>query len=319
MAFFLVTGGTGFIGRSIVERLSYDGHQVRVIDNFSRNFNADHIFNSKNIEVVKGDVRIREDVAKALKGVDRVLHMAYINGTQNFYTRPYEILEVGIKGMLNILDECKVQGVKELSLISTSEVYQLPKEIPTPETVPLIVPDVDNPRFSYGGGKIASELLLVNYARENLDKFSIIRPHNVYGPNMGFEHVIPQLILKIRNAQRENTGTVEIQGSGDETRAFCYISDFVDGSIIAMNDSKYENRIFHIGTSIETPISELFQIIAQELKFTGSFIPGSLSEGSVQRRVPNIAKVKQIGYLPKVSMADGIYSTVKWYLKNETN
>jgi dTDP-glucose 4,6-dehydratase/UDP-glucose 4-epimerase len=99
--------------------------------------------------------------------------------------------------MLSVIESCKVNNIKELVLISSSEVYQTPIIVPTPENVPLIIPDITNPRFSYGGGKIASELMLMNYCKKNFDKAIIVRPHNVYGVDMGFEHVIPQLIKKI--------------------------------------------------------------------------------------------------------------------------
>src|SRR5207244_3197019 len=130
------------------------------------------------------------------------------------------ILEVAIKGMMNVLDACLAEGVRDLVLASSSEVYQAPPVIPTDETAPLTVPDVTNPRFSYGGGKIASELLAVNYGRKYFDRTLICRPHNVYGPGMGREHVIPQFALRMRECfARQPHGVVDfpIQGTGEET------------------------------------------------------------------------------------------------------
>ena len=107
---------------------------------------------------------------RATRGVDCVCHLAYINGTEFFYDQPELILEVAVKGMMNVLDACLADGVRDLIVASSSEVYQTPPTIPTPEDVPLVVPDVINPRYSYGGGKIVSELLAVNYGRKHFDR-----------------------------------------------------------------------------------------------------------------------------------------------------
>ena len=94
--------------------------------------------------------------------------------------------------MISVLDACRHHGIRELVLASSSEVYQTPPGIPTPENVPLSVPDPLNPRYSYGGGKIICELMAINYGRQGFDRVLIFRPHNVYGPDMGWEHVLPQ-------------------------------------------------------------------------------------------------------------------------------
>src|SRR5207237_6232594 len=106
------------------------------------------------IELIAGDIRDAAVVRTAARGVDIICHLAYINGTEYFYTQPELILEVATKGMMNVLDACIAEGVRDLVLASSSEVYQAPPVIPTDETAPLTVPDVLNPRFSYGGGKI---------------------------------------------------------------------------------------------------------------------------------------------------------------------
>ena len=189
---FLVTGGTGFLGAGLVKKLLKEGHQVSVLDNDSRGRKSRLDKELSNIEVVIGDIRDPRTVEKAIKGCQSVIHMAYINGTEFFYSKPELVLEVGVRGMLNVLDACKSQKVGDLVLISSSEVYQTPPVIPTPEDVPLVIPDIHNPRYSYGGGKIISELLAINYGRKDFERVVTVRPHNVFGPDMGWEHVIPQ-------------------------------------------------------------------------------------------------------------------------------
>ena len=105
--------------------------------------------------------------------------------------------------MLNVIDACKKNNIKELIVASSSEVYQSPKIIPTPEEVPLVVPDVLNPRYSYGAGKLISEVIAFNN-KKFFEKVIIFRPHNVYGPDMGMEHVIPQLTNKILEEVKKN-------------------------------------------------------------------------------------------------------------------
>ena len=116
-----------------------------------------------------------------------------------------------------MIDACRRHNIGTLVLASSSEVYQTPPEIPTNESAPLVVPDPMNPRFSYGGGKIISELMAINYGRKFFERVLIFRPHNVYGPDMGFEHVLPQFALRMKKAVAENpSGPVPftIQGTG---------------------------------------------------------------------------------------------------------
>ena len=129
--------------------------------------------------------------------------------------------------MVNVIDACRTQGVGTLVLASSSEVYQTPPHIPTAEDAPLVVPDVNNPRYSYGAGKLISEVMAINYGRKFFERVLIFRPHNVYGPDMGWEHVIPQFALRLNKlAQAQAAGPLrfEIQGSGSETRSEAAIS-----------------------------------------------------------------------------------------------
>ncbi len=125
-------------------------------------------------------------VGNAVRGTDCVVHLAAVNGTEYFYSKPHVVLDVGIVGMLNVIAACRQHGVSDLVVASSSEVYQLPPEIPTDETAPLTIPDPLNARYSYAGSKIASELLAINYGRHDFKCVTIFRPHNVYGPDMAW-------------------------------------------------------------------------------------------------------------------------------------
>ena len=314
----LVTGGTGFIGAALVKRLVRDGHEVRVLDDNSRGAPRRLEGFLKDVEIFTGDVCNSAAVEKALQGIDVVHHLAYVNGTANFYKMPERVLEIAVKGIINVLDGCLRCQVEELYLASSSEVYQQPPRIPTNENVPLIIPDVMNPRFSYGGGKIISELLAINYGRKLLERVCIYRPHNVYGPDMGWEHVIPQFVVRLyRLAARETHKVIDfpIQGTGQETRSFCYVDDFIDG-VVLVQDSGEHLGIYHIGTKEEITMSHLAHEVATSLARQVRIVPGTLLEGSVPRRCPDIAKLEKLGYRPSISLAEGVARTADWYWRH---
>src|SRR3989338_8466239 len=131
---YLVTGGTGFIGSALVKRLVKEGYGIRVLDNDIRGA-AERLKDIKDkIELVKADIRDFDEVRKACKNVDSVIHLAYINGTEYFYKMPELVLEVAVKGMMNVIDGCMKENARELVLASSSEVYQSPPKVPTDES-----------------------------------------------------------------------------------------------------------------------------------------------------------------------------------------
>lgn len=316
---YLVTGGAGFLGRSLVKKLLYLGHQVRVFDDLSRGNKTDLFEESKNLEFSEGDIRNLDSVIAATKQVDGVCHLAYINGTEFFYSKPELVLDVGVKGMVNVLEACQICGVRELLLMSSSEVYQRASIVPTDETVHLSIPDPHNPRYSYGGGKIISELMAINFGRKLFKKVIIVRPHNVYGPNMGWEHVLPQFIVRLARP-KSNDGSCDpvefpIKGSGQQTRAFVYIDDFTEGVALALEKGEHLG-IYHVGSQEERSIESVAHEVARCLGMKIKIKPGESYEGETDRRCPKIDKIMALGYRPKISFSEGVSHTVQWYLNN---
>lgn len=316
---YLVTGGTGFIGSAIVRRLLKEGNEVRVLDNDLRGISARLSEVSDQIEKIKADIRDAEAVQNACKGVDSVCHLAYLNGTEFFYSKPELVLDIGVKGIVNVIDGCIKEGVKELILASSSEVYQTPLTVPTDETVPLSIPDPLNPRYSYAGGKIISELMALNYGRKYFDRAIIFRPHNVYGPDMGWEHVIPQFVLRMKELVGSDRTSKEIsfpiQGTGKETRAFVFIDDFIDGLILVIEKGKHLG-IYNIGTMEEITIEQVAVEVGRCFERKIQIIPGPLAAGGTLRRCPDIIKLKKLGFKPKVSFKEGLQITARWYEKD---
>lgn len=316
---FLVTGGTGFIGRGLVRALLRAGAIVRVFDDDSRGSAQNLQDIASEIEFFRGDIRESLAVREAVKGMDAVCHLAYVNGTEFFYSMPERVLEVAVKGMTNVLDACIAEGVGELSLASSSEVYQTPPKIPTDESAPLSVPDPRNPRYSYGGGKIISELMALNYGRKYFRRVTIFRPHNVYGPRMGWEHVIPQFAVRIKELCRQQAaGTLDltIQGTGRETRAFAYIDDAAEG-ILSVLEKGEHLEIYNVGTDRESAIADVASEVARCFGREIRIVPGELRAGGALRRCPDISRLRALGYSPKISLSQGIEQTVKWYREHD--
>ncbi len=306
---FLVTGGTGFIGSNISKYLVDNKYNVKIFDNNSRgNISKIKKF-KKKIKFIKGDIRNKTDLNKALKKTDAVVHLAYINGTKKFYTEPVKILEIAVKGIINVLECCIENNIKELYLASSSEVYQTPKKIPTDEKESLKIPDIFNPRYSYGGGKILTELMGVHYGKKYFEKLVIFRPHNVYGPDMGNDHVIPEFINRFKKIGNKK---FNILGSGEETRSFIYIDDFIDAFGLLVKKGKHLN-IYNIGTSEKIKIKKLAFFISKFFNKKIIFNKKKLAKGSTKNRCPDIKKIKNLGFKRKNSLKTGLLKTIQWY------
>ena len=303
---FLVTGGTGFIGSNICKLLVKKNYNVKVFDNNFRG-NVSKIKEIKTkLKFIKGDIRNKELLNKSLKNTDAVIHLAYVNGTKHFYSKPVLILDIAIKGMINVIEACIKNKVKELYLASSSEVYQTPIKIPTDETESLKIPDIFNPRYSYGGGKILTELMGVHYGKQYFKKLIIFRPHNVYGKNMGNEHVIPEFINRFKSLRGKS---FKIQGSGNETRSFIYIEDFVQAFDLILTKGKHLN-IYNIGTSEKIKIKDLAFKLAKIYKKKVLLKKTALAKGGTKIRLPDIKKIKSLGFKKKFSLDKGLKETL---------
>ena len=299
---FLVTGGTGFIGSNISSLLVNKGHNVKIFDNNFRGSVQKIKDFKKKIKFIKGDIRNKKSLNKALKNTDAVIHLAYVNGTKYFYSKPVLVLDIAIKGILNVIEGCIKNKIKELYLASSSEVYQTPNKIPTDENESLKIPNIFNPRYSYGGGKILTELMGVHYGKKYFKKLIIFRPHNVYGPNMGNEHVIPQFINRFKSLKGKN---FKIQGTGNEIRSFIYIKDFLSAFNLLLNRGKHL-RVYNIGTVEKIKIKNLAFKLSKILKKKIILKQSPLAKGGTKVRIPNIKKIKKLGFIPKFYLDKGL-------------
>jgi nucleoside-diphosphate-sugar epimerase len=311
----LITGGTGFLGAALCNKLAEIGHTVVAFDNFSRNYNDKSL--DKRIIQCEGDVRDIDSldiVCKKYK-FDTLWHLAAVNGTKNFYERPEVVLEVGVKGAINTIDVALKYKIDNYFLVSSSEIYNTPTQIPTLETERMLIPDSYNPRFSYAGSKIISELLAIHYADRNGLIVKIFRPHNIFGRMMGQEHAIPELVKKIVKGIKNSEGQVviDIQGEGTETRSFCYIDDAIKEMIFASNLEDKTCETYNIGVEEEISIIELIKMISEILEVKVAYRKDELKEGGTIRRCPSIKKLTNRGYVSRHSLFHGLEKTVLWY------
>ena len=315
----LITGGVGTIGYFLGKYLVEQGQKVTLADNLFRgkvDEEVKKLLLLPNVKFIELDVTKAEDFLKLDSDYDSVYHLAAINGTKYFYEIPEKVLKVGVLGVINVLEWFKNNKKGKILLTSSNEAYASyinlqGGPIPTPETVPLCVEDVLNPRWSYGGSKLIGELFFINYSRAYNFPMAIVRYHNNYGPRTGFEHVIPQFLLRI--IKKEDP--FKIFGA-KETRAFCYMTDTIRATQQAMESDKTNGQIVHIGNdkeeiSMEDLAKKMFKLFdwqPENIEIEGA------PEGCVKRRCPDLTKIRElVGYEPQVFLDEGLKKTYDWY------
>ncbi len=313
---FLITGGAGFLGYHTVAALADAGHQVVAADDFSRGSqdkDLTALAARPKVSLRKADL-LQPGAWDSIDGqFDAVIHFAAINGTRHFYERPYEVLDANISLVIEMLRwhrRSRQRG--RIVFTSSSETYAgtAGVPIPTPETVALTVEDMCNPRWSYATSKIAGEALVINYGRTAGVPFVVIRPHNIYGPRMGHDHVIPQFAARI--LQKEDPFVIS---GGDNTRAFCFVQDFVRGTVLAAATDGADGHVINLGDDREeTRITDLADLMFRVAGVSPGVLVRDAPPGSTMRRCPDISKARRmLGYEPQVRLRAGLEATFRWY------
>ena len=319
----LVTGGAGFIGFHLSKRLADRGITVHILDNLSRSdmdFDLEKLVEKENVSFFEKDVTdLKTWKELPLKYYDAVYHFAALNGTENFYNRPVDVLKVGSLSVIYMLDWV-VNHKRKPKIIysSSSEVYASTVNllgenfpIPTPETINPSIEDVRNVRWSYASGKLIGEVAFFSYAKSyGLSDFSIVRFANIYGPRMGNDHVVSQFI----DRYLKNQNPFMIYG-GTNTRSFCYIDDALNALDKIADASHDVDDIINIGNDDEEiKIQDLAKML---FRLFGNNNPTlkieSAPDGSVKRRCPNIDKIKSLGYRKSTPLNEGLKITYDWY------
>jgi UDP-glucose 4-epimerase len=313
----LILGGAGFVGSNLAKFLLQNREAELTLADYSFSRDLSEYFSEKEIDSIKfiqNDFTSSSAFDALDKDYDFVYMLASVVGVNNTLDHPDEVIRVNTSLIFNCLEWLKTTTVKRVLFTSTSETYSgttevLDYPIPTDESVPLCIQDVSDSRFTYAITKILGESAFLNYAKKYDFEATIVRYHNAFGPDMGFKHVIPHLVERFTN----NESPFRMYGH-DQTRAFSYIDDTVEGSVLAMESDMAAGEIFHIGSSQEISIEELIKAVGDIMGYRGEYVEAPTYPGSVSRRCPDISKAKRIlGYDPKIAWKAGLESTVAWY------
>jgi UDP-glucose 4-epimerase len=308
---FLVTGGAGFIGTHLAERLLGRGGKIALFDNLRRDSlsGMKGLAEHPDVHFVRGDVLNRDEVARAMEGCSTVVHMAAIAGVSSYYREPARTLRVNLVGTLNVLECAREMGVRKVVDFSTSEVYG-PDAFDVSEESSHVIGPLSDYRWTYATSKLASEQLTLRFGEEYGFKAYTVRPFNIYGPRQTGEGAISNFCRAAATGE-----PIEVYGDGTPVRSWCYISDLVDALMVLAEDGPIESGAFNIGNPRETystlGLANLFRrVIGKDVPITFK----EMDRTEVRVRVPNIGKARRLlGFAPRVGLEEGIEKTYRWF------
>ncbi len=315
-----ITGGAGFIGSALAERLLKTGARVVVYDNFQRNaLRYRPALSSSELSIVRGDILDTKALALALKQYrpEFVVHAAAIAGVDAVLQDPVATFKVNLIGSVNLLDILASHSqLKRVILFSTSEIFGEYAFL-SDEQAPAVVGQVGEARWSYAISKLAEEHLAMAYYKKYEIPITVIRPFNVYGPGQVGPGAVRAFVLRALKDE-----PIIIHGDGSQIRAWCYIDDIVEALWLMLTREEAVGEAFNIGNP-RTAISiyRLARLVISLLNANSSIEFARKSYADVRLRVPSIQKAKgKLGFKPKVDLEEGILYTAKFYrqlLRNE--
>ena len=319
MKTYLITGGAGFIGSSLSERLIKEGNRVVAIDNFCdfynptiKENNVKELIKNSNFKLYRNDIRDRELVKKIFEenNIDIVMHLAAMAGVRPSIENPVLYQEVNCMGTQNILEEMKAHNVKNLVMASSSSVYGNCKEVPFKEN--MIVDFAISP---YAATKKANEVMTHVYHKLFDMNVIMLRFFTVYGPKQR-----PDLAINKFTRLMLEDKEIPMFGDGTTSRDYTYIDDIVDGIIRSCNYVENNNDVYEIlnlGNSSPVSLKEMINTIGQAIGVEPKIKQLPMQPGDVDRTFADISKAKKlIGYNPKTSFKEGIERFIKWYKEN---
>ena len=301
----VITGGSGFVGSYLCEKLINDGHEIIVVDNLltGSTENINHLMHNENFLFIEHDVQNHIEIENK---VDYVLHFASAASPKAYTEHPVNTLKAGSVGTINTLGLAKKHDAEYL-LASTSEVYGDPLISPqTEEYWGNVNPNGE--RSMYDEAKRFAEAAVATYSRSYDLKTKIVRIFNTYGPRMQLNdgRVVTNFIV-----QALNNENITIYGDGSQTRSFSYVEDTVAGIISLMNSSEYD--VFNIGNPNEMTVGQLAEKIIELTDSTSEIKYLELPNDDPKQRKPDITKAKtKLNWEPKVNLEDGLTKTIKW-------
>ena len=304
----LVTGGSGFIGSHLCEKLLKKGHDVICIDNFytGQKANIAHLLNDTRFEVIRHDITF-----PIYLEVDHIYNLACPASPIHYQYDPVQTTKTNVHGAINILGMAKRLNARVFQA-STSEVYGDPVQHPQKESYWGNVNPI-GPRSCYDEGKRCAETLFFDYHRQHNVDIKVGRIFNTYGPNMRPDdgRVISNFIVQALKGKN-----ITIYGDGKQTRSFCYIDDLIEGMIKFMDTKSGYTGPINLGNPKEYSILEIAETIIKIVGSSSSVIFTKLPQDDPRKRKPNIDLAKQnLDWIPKVSLEKGLFKTIEYFKK----
>ena len=310
---YLVTGGAGFIGSHLVERLLDEGHRVICLDNFDdfydpalKRGNLRRALQESRFRLIEGDLRDAGLLKKIFQEeeIENIVHLAARPGVRPSIQNPLLYADVNIRGTMNLLEACQKHGVRRFIFASSSSVYGNNPKVPFAEEDP-----VDNPISPYAATKKAGELICHTYHHLYGLNIACLRYFTVYGPRQRPEMAIHQFTRLIDQGKK-----VSLFGDGNSRRDYTYIDDAIEGTMGALSrDHGYE--IYNIGESRTTSLSELIQLIEERIGKRARIEHLPTQPGDVERTYADIRKAQRLlGHRPRTDIGEGLTRFIRWYL-----
>jgi UDP-glucose 4-epimerase len=303
MAKVLVTGGAGFIGSNLARALLERGDAVRVLDNFSTGNRTN--LDGLDVEVVEGELRSYERVHNAVRGVEVVFHLGALGSVPRSVQDPLTSSAVNVEGTLNVLLAARDEGVRRVVFSSSSSVYGTQTELPVREEL------APNPISPYGVAKLAAERYCISFSRVYASFESVVvRYFNVFGPRQSpfsqYAAVIPLFITAIAAGE-----PVTIEGDGEQRRDFTYVSNVIEGTVLAADADGASGRVFNVAASAPASVNELADKIGRILGREVSRLQAPPRPGDVRESWADVTAAREaLGWQPRVGLEDGLRSTI---------
>jgi len=305
----LVTGGAGFIGSHVVDKLVQRGFKVRVLDNLSTGSieNIKHHVEAGRVELIVGDVRNVNEVAKAVEGVDAVIHEAALTSVPRSIEDPAATHDVNVTGTLNLLRACLNAGVKRFIYASSSSIYGETETLPKKEDMPA------KPISPYAASKLAAESYCLAFHKAYGLEAVALRYFNVYGPRQTYGPYSGVITIFINRLLAGEPPI--IYGDGTQTRDFTYVDDAAEATVTALESSVAVGNAINIATGRQTSVNQLAKtLIGIVGRNTIKPVYAPPRKGDIKHSYADISKaVKLLNYKPKFSLEDGLKLTVEWF------
>ena len=301
----LVTGGAGFIGGHLVERLCADGWSVRVVDDFSTGREANLAAVAQRIELLRGDIRDADVLARAMRGVEVVFHQAAMASVPRSVAEPVRTNSVNDDGTLGVLEAARHAGVRRVVYAASSSAYGDTPELPKIETMPA------TPLSPYALQKYTGEVYCRLYTELYGLETVALRYFNVYGPRQDPKSEYAAVIPKFITACLRGEGPT-IFGDGEQTRDFTMVYDAVQANLLSADAPRASGRVCNVAAGARTSLNELFAAIRAETGTTATPHYAPPREGDVRDSLASLARTRELlGYEPRISLREGLRITIE--------